>query len=539
METSEKSVMGGALEMVRGEIAAHEKRVKGRYERLWAYYRNPMVVRAAEERRGFWGGVRGQVRDGRWYELAQEVGLPARLMGASGRVVMGPGSSGVAAAQGRSRERVIENDIAWRVQTMVDFMFGKPVVLLSAAADAKKREVIRRVLDAVWQGSGGVSLLQDAALLGSVYGSVDLLVRVDDALFAQGAEAGGAVGVSDLRRIAELVRIEVVEPRRGVAKMRATDYRELDAYAVLHGLRGEGLRGEGVREVEMEGVEPRGWIGRVMEAARKGAAGVGVEVGGKREEVVEVLTAEGSAVFVGERLVRESGARSRGWSGGVVPVVHVQNIAQPFAYDGMSEVEPLIPLQDELNTRLSDRANRVTMQSFRMYLAKGMEGAGTMEIGPGVVWTTENQSAQVQAFGGDAACPSEEQHIREIREAMDKVSGIPPIASGVVQAKIGNLSSANALRVTLMGILSKTARKRLTYGRGIQRVSQLVLAALDHAGVLKTEPEEREIVLEWPDPLPEDERERVFVAEAKLRLGVPKERILAELGYGPGDAGVM
>src|SRR6202020_610704 len=33
---------------------------------------------------------------------------------------------------------------------------------------------------------------------------------------------------------------------------------------------------------------------------------------------------------------------------------------------GFSDVEPLIALQDELNTRLSDRAYRVTMTSFRM-----------------------------------------------------------------------------------------------------------------------------------------------------------------------------
>ena len=61
---------------------------------------------------------------------------------------------------------------------------------------------------------------------------------------------------------------------------------------------------------------------------------------------------------------------------GFLPVVHIQNVAQPYYYEGQSDVEPLIPLQDELNTRLSDRANRITFQSFKMYLAKGIENAG-------------------------------------------------------------------------------------------------------------------------------------------------------------------
>ena len=40
---------------------------------------------------------------------------------------------------------------------------------------------------------------------------------------------------------------------------------------------------------------------------------------------------------------------------------------------GFPDVEPLIGLQDELNTRLSDRAFRVTMTCFRMYLGRGSE----------------------------------------------------------------------------------------------------------------------------------------------------------------------
>jgi hypothetical protein len=40
--------------------------------------------------------------------------------------------------------------------------------------------------------------------------------------------------------------------------------------------------------------------------------------------------------------------------------------------------------------------------------------------------------------------------------------------------------------------------------------------------------------------LPDDVRERMQAAEAKARLGVPPETILAELGYAPGEgASVM
>jgi hypothetical protein len=73
-----------------------------------------------------------------------------------------------------------------------------------------------------------------------------------------------------------------------------------------------------------------------------------------------------------------------------------------------------------------------------------------------------------------------------------------------VQGKVGNLTSANALRITLVGLLAKTDRKRLNYGRGIAAMSSLVLEALDAAGILTTRPEDRGVEIDFADPLPSD-----------------------------------
>src|SRR5690606_3114910 len=126
-------------------------------------------------------------------------------------------------------------------------------------------------------------------------------------------------------------------------------------------------------------------------------------------------------------------------------------------------------------------------------------------IGPGRLWSTDNPDASIEAFGGDAASPSEDRHIEEIREALDKVSGVPPLATGVVRARVGNLTSENALRITLTGLLSRTARKRVTYGRGLADLCSLILAALDQLGVFPTDPAagERTVRVEWPDPIPQ------------------------------------
>ena len=177
--------------------------------------------------------------------------------------------------------------------------------------------------------------------------------------------------------------------------------------------------------------------------------------------------------------------------------------------------------------------------AFKMYLAKGIEGFRGASVGPGMVWSTDNPDADISSFGGDASSPSEEAHIEEIREAMDKISGVPPLAGGVVRAKIGNLSSANALRITLMSLIAKTMRKRVTYGRGIERASTLVLEYLNAAGVLKTGAGERGVRVVWGALPVVDEETLVDAGRAKLELGVDEQRVLDELGYGDNDPGVV
>jgi hypothetical protein len=504
------------LRLAIGEHAA----ACSRLSTFWTYYRNPFEP-VGGGGVGSWAG-RGGAPCGRGYRLAQECGLPGRIVGP--RDVLADDRYRV------RREVVVENDIAWRIHAMVDFMFGKPVLIVSTARDEGKRSEIQRILDAVWEASGGIALLQDMALLGHVYGHVDLLLRANSAAAGSGngnptvregrsATAPDTAGVSDalLGAATDALRIEVIEPLRGIPVLSPADYRALDAY-ILHFQRP-------TNEIDQPGA-----IRRLVDRATGNADVQRRKIAG----VTEIFSTDHRQLYQDERLVEESGSVTPG----ALPVVHIQNTSQPFRYEGQGEVEGLIPLQDELNTRLSDRASRVTLQSFKMYLAKGIDGFEKVTVAPGQIWSTDNMDASVEAFGGDADSPSETAHIQEIREALDKISGVPPLASGVVRAKIGNLTSANALKITLMGVLSRTARKRVTYGRGIAQMCRLILHALDAAGLYASDEQDRGVRLEWPDPLPIDVREQVAAAKVKADLGVPAGRVLSELGYAADDPGV-
>jgi hypothetical protein len=146
---------------------------------------------------------------------------------------------------------------------------------------------------------------------------------------------------------------------------------------------------------------------------------------------------------------------------------------------------------------------------------------------------TDNLDASIEGFGGDADSPSERQHIEELREAMDKASGVTPAAAGHIRARIGNLTSENALRISLMGTLAKIKRKRITYGAGIAQLCDLILHALHEHGVFLSDERERRVEIAWSDPLPSDQTRRLNDALLKARLGVPLETLRGELGYAP------
>ncbi len=483
------------------------------FGRLWDYYQNQMYESVAGV--GASGGGGGS---GRNYVQAQEYGLPSRITG-----VVYPSTSGVSGGRTaggvQRKEVVIENDIAWRINAMVDFLFGKGVKLVSKSPDGQKRREIERILNAVFASNGGAGFFQDMAVLGSVYGFVDCLVRPGEGLISEarqvdsaGGNSNGDLGSSQssfksILQSASRVGLELIEAPRALPVLDENDYRKINYYVQNFYQQKNSVSGES------------GFLSRLF----GGNANVG-----RRESamVTEVIGRRVWQRYENRELVAE-GVNPLG----VVPVVHIQNIAQPYYYEGMSDVEQLIGLQDELNTRLSDRASRITFQAFKMYLAKGVAGFEDKPVSPGRMWFTDNLDASIEQFGGDDSTPSEDMHITEIREAMDKVSGVTPVVAGVLKNKLGNLTSGVAIRMTFMGMLSKTMRKQFTYGQGVKDICGMVLKALDVSGVYSTEADDREVEVVFANPLPEDTIERLKEAQIKKDLGVPVGEVLRELGY--------
>jgi len=485
------------------EVRAIE--IQRHFSNFWEYYTN-RAINISET-----ASLRRKANEsGRCYIQAQEYGLPTRITGFVHSAEAGVFSSREAQDIQR-KEVVIENDIAWRINAAVDFLFGKPISFVSKSADGRKRAEIESILKAVFSVNGGIGFFQDMAVLGSVYGFVDCLVRPGNEILEQLTFSSSSLqkpSLDNILKLAQTIGLELIEAPRALPILEENDYKKI-RYYVQHFYQ------------KKNAVSKRNsFLSRLL-SVTKGEKDSRLTTG-----VTEIISATGWQRYENRELVSEGRLP---W--GFLPVVHIQNMAQPFYYEGISDVECLIPLQDELNTRLSDRASRVTLQSFKMYLGKGIEGFGDRPVSPGRMWCTDNPEASIEEFGGDRESPSEDAHIAEIREAMDKASGVTPVVAGIIKGKVGNLTSAVALRLTLMGMLSKTERKRFTYGEGLKKICVMILSVLDKAGIYETTEADREVEIIFPGPLPENVMEKLKEAQIKKELGVPTEQVLRELGY--------
>jgi hypothetical protein len=498
-----------------------------RLRRCWLYYTNPVRPRSYDDNRGHCD---------RPYRQAQEWGLPSRLTGCH----VGDQPFDTEPAEPQRKEIVVENDIAWRIDTQTDFLFGKPIVLDSTAPDPRRRDEIATLLRLILAQNGGMSFLRELATRTAVFGTTDVAVQFDDKrnlpplhdpgcdlpLLGQRPEIDLDPDADDqtpdiaaLSDIARRIRFNLLDAER---MLPLTEPAEPDCLCGMIEVWHQPRPGEPTEPVAV----PRGhWVRRLLAALGHDLTTRPIRDDG-RPLMLRITTPNGWQLYENERLINSGdNPLSR------LPIVRIRNVAIPGGVGGIGEVEPLMPLQDELNVRLSDRANRLTLQSHKMYLGIGIDDFENRAIRPGQMWSTENLDARVQEFGGDAPAPTEAAHIAEIREALDKSSGVSPIAAGAIRGRIGHLTSAAALRVTMLALLARTERKRLTHGTALGQLCELALAHLDAADVFKTEPRERGVRIHWPSPIPADESDALAAAKSKLDLGVDPAVVRREIGY--------
>lgn len=207
---------------------------------------------------------------------------------------------------------------------------------------------------------------------------------------------------------------------------------------------------------------------------------------------------------------------------GVVPFVQIKNFPVAGRERGQNDLEDIIPLNVELNTKKSDVSEVIDYHSAPITLVYGAK-IGNLEKGANKVWGGLPKDAKVENLGLQGDLTASANYIQDCKTAMCEIGGIPETVLGGAAA-ISNTSGV-ALQYINMPLIERTNVKRISTSAGLVEVNKLILfISLEHG--LITKPDDismRDFLaneVELPDTLPKDLLMELNQIQQELTLGL-------------------
>jgi hypothetical protein len=207
---------------------------------------------------------------------------------------------------------------------------------------------------------------------------------------------------------------------------------------------------------------------------------------------------------------------------GFIPFVQIKNFPIAGRTRGVGDLEDIIPLNIEYNTKKSDVSEIIDYHSAPITLVYGAR-IGNLEKGANKVWGGLPKDAKVEnlSLNGDAGVS--EEYIKDVKTAMCEIAGVPETVLGGAAA-ISNTSGV-ALQYMNLPLIERTRVKRQCSSRGIERVNKMILFISMSEGLIE-KPEEISVkdfvanTVEIPDTLPKDELIELQKIQQEMMLGL-------------------
>lgn len=219
---------------------------------------------------------------------------------------------------------------------------------------------------------------------------------------------------------------------------------------------------------------------------------------------------------------------------GIIPVVHISNYPLAGEYYGISDLSDLVELNRELNEKATDISDIINYHGSPITLVKGAR-LKDLEKGVNRVWgIPADADVENLALEGDLAAANT--YYDTVKDTILELSGTPPQSLGRMQ-NVSNTTGV-AMYLQYLPLLEKRDVKVQAYGSGIEQLNRLIIRINELAdpefstklNQLSSGDKYRNRVI-FPDPMPQDERRQLEIAQAKLDLGLSnKRKELEEMG---------
>ena len=202
---------------------------------------------------------------------------------------------------------------------------------------------------------------------------------------------------------------------------------------------------------------------------------------------------------------------------GFIPFVHIPNARPANEFWGISDLRDVMPLNRELNERMSDVADVIRFHSDPPVVFKGVREHSSLAVGPGTVWDLP-EGAEVELLEWRGQTPAVQEHIERVMRALHDVAETPKTAFG----DSGRLLSGVALETELQPLIQKTLRKRIWWSAGLRRRNRYILRIAELQGMGSFAPYRSKII--WSPLLPADNESEVRNNVALVSAGLRSRR---------------
>ena len=207
---------------------------------------------------------------------------------------------------------------------------------------------------------------------------------------------------------------------------------------------------------------------------------------------------------------------------GFIPFVQIKNFPIAGRTRGQGDLDDIIPLNVELNTKKSDISEVIDYHSAPITLVYGAR-IGNLEKGANKVWGGLPKDAKVENLGLQGDLVASSNYTSDVKTAMCEIAGIPETVLGGASA-ISNTSGV-ALQYINLPLIERTRVKRHCTQNGLQRVNKMILfLGLFHGLIEKPDDISMKDFLwnevDLPDTLPKDELIELNKIQQEMTLGL-------------------
>jgi hypothetical protein len=425
------------------------------------------------------------------------------------------------------RSNLVLNYARVVVDKGVAYLLGRG---LNFAVEPDPNGGVRRTEAPLYSGNGGVRRTEAPLYSGAAPISAEAACRAEAVLYAtywdndldavdlQVAQNAGTLGDGIYKvffdPLARRIRVVNVDPFCFFARWAPDDPGTLLQVEVAYTLGADELP-EGARSQEKES-PPGSWLPHYRGAPDPHAAP------GSSVDVTERWTADELTLIVGERVARR-GPNPYGF----IPFVHVPNMQPPNQFWGVSDLADVIPINRELNERISDQADTIRYHANPPVIFRGVTDHTDLAVGPGTVWDIP-VDADVKLLEWQGQAPAVQAHIEQVFRALYEVSETPRTAFG----DSGRLLSGVALETELRPIIQRTLRRRAFWNRALRQRNRMILQLAEQHGLDGARPgmfaPYRSRVV-WPPMVPQDDAQDVRNNIALVAAGLRSHRTAMDL----------